>query len=160
MIRVLFVCLGNICRSPTGEGVMRHLVEKEGMGDQVEVDSAGTGAWHIGEYPDSRMTLAARERGYRLDSRGRQLVKQDFKSFDYVIAMDAKNLSSCLSLAPEDATAKITPMNSYIRSQEIDGIPDPYFGGGEGFELVMDLIEEGCENLLTEISDDLKAQEN
>ncbi len=157
MVRVLFVCLGNICRSPTGEGVMRHLVTKAGLDETVIVDSAGTGAWHIGEYPDSRMTLAARERGYRLDSKGRQLTKQDFKNFDYIIPMDAKNHSSCENLAPDDGTAKIIPMKSYVRSHKIEGIPDPYFGGDEGFELVMDLIEEGCANLLGEITENLKA---
>ncbi|WP_225692639.1 low molecular weight protein-tyrosine-phosphatase [Thalassolituus sp. ST750PaO-4] len=153
MLRVLFVCLGNICRSPTADGVFRSMVASAGLSDQVEVDSAGTAAWHIGKTPDPRTIKAAAERGYDLSVlRARQALAADFDQFDYVLAMDLENLSNLRALKP--ATARTDPqlfLRSFARRFNSDEVPDPYYGGADGFEQVLDLVEDGCEGLLADI---------
>ncbi len=150
-IRVLFVCLGNICRSPAAEGVLIHQIRQAGLTDRIEVDSAGTGTWHLGKSADPRMLNASAKRGIHLPSICRQITKEDFCEFDWIIPMDADNLKNVTEIRPENATAALVPMKDFIKSREVAGIPDPYFGGPEGFELVLDLLNEGCKNLLQNI---------
>ncbi len=149
---VLFVCLGNICRSPTAEGVFRALVESRGLADSIHVDSAGTSNWHIGEPPDPRAIEAARLRGIDLtDLRGRQAIARDFSEFDYVIAMDHENYDNLSRLAtPEQATKLHLFLEFAEGASEIE-VPDPYFGGAGGFPHVLDLIENASEGLLNHI---------
>jgi protein-tyrosine phosphatase len=145
--RVLFVCLGNICRSPTAEGVMRHLLRERGLEDRVEVDSAGTGAWHIGEPPDSRSAAAARQRGIALEGAARQVRPADFAAYDLLVAMDRSNLRDLRAIAPdEEARAKVR-----LLLDDAD-VPDPYYGGERGFDDVLDLVTEACERLVDEIA--------
>ena len=149
--RVLFVCLGNICRSPAAEGVFLHLLREHGLEDCVVVDSAGTGSWHVGRPADQRMQAAAKRRGIHLPSRARQIELDDFSRFDLVVTMDSDNLRNVRSLAKEagnKATASIRPMLSYARSTQLEDVPDPYYGGEQGFEQVLDLLEDACEGLL------------
>ncbi|MBW7877484.1 MAG: low molecular weight phosphotyrosine protein phosphatase [Candidatus Cloacimonetes bacterium] len=150
-IRVLFVCLGNICRSPAAEGVLIHKIKEAGLSDRIEVDSAGTGTWHLGKSADPRMLEAAKNRGIHLPSICRQVTKEDFCDFDWIVAMDGDNLKNLTALRPNQASAHLVPMREFVKSREISGIPDPYFGGAEGFELVLDLLDEGCSNLLRNI---------
>ena len=158
-MRILFVCMGNICRSPTAEGVMRRLVEQAGVGDRVEVESAGTGGWHAGEAPDERAALAARRRGVRLAGAARQVRAADFRDFDLLIAMDRENLRELLALAPdEDAAEKVRLLREFdpASSGALDlDVPDPYYGGDRGFETVLDMVEAAWRGLL----DDLRAAE-
>lgn len=151
---MLFVCLGNICRSPAAEGVMRSLVDESGVADQWEIDSAGTGNYHIGDLPDQRMRLHARRRGLDLNHRCRQVREEDFEHFDLIIGMDAQNIVNLHRLAPTvDAERKIHAMADYFSTpKRIDYVPDPYYEGAEGFELVLDLLEDGCRNLLNRYS--------
>jgi protein-tyrosine phosphatase len=152
-VRVLFVCLGNICRSPTAEGVMRALVREAGLEDRIELDSAGTGAWHIDEPPDARATAAARERGIALEGRARQVERSDFAEFDLIVAMDASNLEDLRRIAPdESARAKIKLLRDFDPSSdgELD-VPDPYHGGARGFDDVFDLVHSACAALLDEL---------
>ena len=143
-MRILFVCMGNICRSPTAEGVMRRLIDEAGL--DIEVDSAGTGGWHAGEPPDERATLAARRRGVTLAGAARQVKPADFRRFDMLIAMDRSNLRDLLALAPdEDAAAKVR-----LLVADAD-VPDPYYGGDRGFENVLDMVEAACRELLDEL---------
>ena len=146
-MRILFVCLGNICRSPTAEGVMRHLVKERGLNGEIEVASAGTGAYHIGEYPDQRSTEAARRRGIVLAGRAQQVRSSDFGDYDLLVAMDRSNQRELERLAPDEAARK------KIRLL-LDGadVPDPYYGGERGFDDVLDLVTEGCERLLDEVA--------
>ena len=142
--KLLFVCLGNICRSPAAEGVFLHLIEEQGLSDHFVVDSAGTGSWHVGNKADPRMRAAAERRGIHLPSRARQIELDDFSRFDLVLTMDSDNLRNVRSLAKEagnNATATIRPMLSYARSTELSDVPDPYYGGEQGFEHVLDLLE-------------------
>ena len=153
--KLLFVCLGNICRSPAAEGVFLHLLEQRGLRDQFVVDSAGTGGWHVGNPADRRMQAAANRRGITLPSRARQISINDLACFDLVLTMDDANLSAVQSLALEagrGATATIQPMLSYSRRFSETEVPDPYYGGEDGFEHVLDLLEEACSNLLDAIS--------
>jgi protein-tyrosine phosphatase len=150
LTRLLFVCMGNICRSPTAEGVMRRLLEEEGLADRVEVESAGTGGWHAGEPPDERATLAARRRGVTLEGAARQVRPADFRDFDLLIAMDRANLRELLALAPdEEAAEKVRLLREFdpASSGDLD-VPDPYYGGDAGFEHVLDLVEAACRGLL------------
>jgi protein-tyrosine phosphatase len=154
-VRVLFVCLGNICRSPTAEGVMRSLIEREGMQADVSVDSAGTGAWHVGSPPDARATSAARSRGIALDGRARQVRAPDFDDFDLIVAMDRSNQRDLIAIAPYgDAREKVRLLREFDLADtglgDLD-VPDPYYGGGEHFEEVLDIVTSGCEGLLEEI---------
>lgn len=153
-MKLLFVCLGNICRSPAAEGVFLHLLNERGLSDQFVVDSAGTGGWHVGNPPDRRMQAAANRRGISLPSRARQIDLDDLRDFDLVLTMDEANLMAVQGLAREagsSATASIKPMLSYARSFSETEVPDPYYGGDSGFEHVLDLLEEACNNLLDEL---------
>ncbi|QFT21549.1 Low molecular weight protein-tyrosine-phosphatase YfkJ [Pseudomonas sp. THAF187a] len=150
-MKVLFVCLGNICRSPTAEGVFRHKLRAVGLEGQVQVDSAGTGDWHVGKAPDSRTRQAAQRRGYDLSAqRARQVEVADFQRFDLILAMDQSNLRNLQALRPAGARAEL---DLYLRRFDLalDEVPDPYYGGEDGFEQVLDLIEQACDALLIEI---------
>lgn len=150
-MKVLFVCLGNICRSPTAEGVFRQYVEKAGLSDKISMDSAGTSDWHIGKTPDPRTQTAAAVRGYDLSTlRGRQAVPADFAEFDLILAMDNSNLSNLQAIQPADGKAELA---LYLPRFGIspDEVPDPYYGGEDGFELVLDMLEQASQVLLDEI---------
>lgn len=150
-IRVLFVCLGNICRSPAAEGVFLHLLEREGLAEAFLVDSAGTGSWHVGRPADPRMRAAAARRGITLPSRARQLEAADLQRFDHILTMDADNLAAVRALARRqgpEATATVTPMVQHCRRFASREVPDPYYGGDDGFEQVLDLLEDACAGLL------------
>jgi protein-tyrosine phosphatase len=141
MPRVLFVCLGNICRSPTGEGVFRSYLEERGLAGEIEVDSAGTGPWHVGETADPRMREAAGRRGYRLDSIARQVVLEELSDWDLVVAMDRSNLRQLRHLDPN---APIHLLSDFLSAEAPRDVPDPYYGGPAGFDRVIDLIEGAC----------------
>ena len=154
--RVCFVCLGNICRSPTAEGVFRHLLDEADLTDAVVVDSAGTAAYHAGEAPDRRSAAAARRRGIRLGGKARRFDVEDFDRFDYVVPMDAANERDLLALAPDDAArATVKLLRDYDpRSPAGSEVPDPYYGGEDGFEKVLDICVAGCRGLLAQVRDD------
>jgi protein-tyrosine phosphatase len=150
MKSVLFVCLGNICRSPAAEGVFRKLVAEAGRAAEFEIDSAGTGAWHVGSAADHRMRAAAERRGYRLDSIARQIVPTDFDRFGLILTMDDlvyENVTALRSRAP----GRIERMVRYCSLHEVDEVPDPYYGGEEGFEEVLDILEDACAGLLRQL---------
>ena len=152
MVKVLFVCLGNICRSPTAEGVFRTLVEREGLANKISIDSAGTGSWHVGEAPDRRATAAARMRGVDLsEQRARKVQISDFQNFDYVLAMDADNYASLSSTCPPGKEDRLRLFLDFAPDSGRTDVPDPYYGGGGGFDLVFDLVEEASQGLLTHI---------
>ena len=154
-MKLLFVCLGNICRSPAAEGVFIHLLNERGLNDRFLVDSAGTGGWHVGNPADRRMQAAASRRGIQLPSRARQISLDDLSTFDLVLTMDDDNLMAVQALAKEAgsrATASIKPMLSYARNFSETEVPDPYYGGDTGFEHVLDLLEDACSNLLDKLS--------
>lgn len=151
-ISVLFVCLGNICRSPTADGVFRKLVADAGLQDLIEIDSAGTAAWHIGKSPDPRTQEAAASRGYDLSElRARQAVVEDFYEYDHILAMDLSNLENLQQIQPADATARLGLFLDYAPQLGIKEVPDPYYGGADGFEQVLDLVEAAGKNLLVEL---------
>ena len=152
-MKVLFVCMGNICRSPTAEGVMRSLVRDAGVEDRVEIDSAGTGGWHAGEPPDARATEAARRRGVTLGGAARQVAPEDFERFDLLVAMDRENLRGLLAVAPDhEAAAKVRLLREYDPGADGDlDVPDPYYGGERGFETVLDQVQAACRGLLGEL---------
>lgn len=146
MKRILFVCLGNICRSPTAEGVMRARAHQRGL--DLYIDSAGTGGWHIGNPPDTRMTAAAKRRGYDLSKqRARQVDLADFYEFDLILAMDLRNQTDLLAMAPPNREADIRLFLDFADCATRE-TPDPYYGGEAGFDLVIDLVEAGTEGLL------------
>ncbi len=148
-VSICFVCLGNICRSPTAEGVMRHLVEEGGLGQQVIVDSAGTGDWHIGEAPDERAQRAAGQRGYDLSElRARQIAADDFTRFDLVVAMDDANVAALHAVCPVSQRDKIRLLMEFAPADDVREVADPYFGGTAGFETVLDQCEAACAGLL------------
>jgi protein-tyrosine phosphatase len=153
--RILFVCLGNICRSPTAEGVMRALVAQAGLEDSIEIDSAGTGAWHVGSPPDERATEAANTRGVTLAGSARQVKPTDFKDFDVLVAMDSANLRDLRALAQGDEErAKVRLLREFDPASAGSGdldVPDPYYGAGDGFAKVFDLVHAACEGLLAQI---------
>ncbi|MDP9133887.1 MAG: low molecular weight phosphotyrosine protein phosphatase [Actinomycetota bacterium] len=151
-MRLLFVCLGNICRSPTAEGVMRHLLVAEGLADAVEIESAGTGDWHVGHGPDQRSAGAAAGRGIELAGEARQVVAADFETFDLILAMDRSNHDDLLLLAPDDAAReRVRLLREYdaeaVAAGELE-VPDPYYGGADGFEDVLDVVTRACQGLL------------
>jgi low molecular weight protein-tyrosine phosphatase len=153
-MRVLFVCLGNICRSPTAEGVMRSLLARYGASG-IELDSAGTGDWHVDEPPDARATEAARRRGIRLEGRARQVSQRDFAEFDLILAMDGSNQHALRQLAPDEhGRMKVKLLREFdpasAEAQNLD-VPDPYYGGPTGFDDVLDLVQAACEGLLEHI---------
>ena len=150
---VLFVCLGNICRSPAAQAVMQRLVDERGLTDRFYIDSAGIGAWHIGDLPDKRMRVHARPRGYELTHRARQVQSGDFEDFDLIVGMDAGTVDDLLyKAATIEQQDKVVMMGEYIRQYpNYDYVPDPYYEGSEGFELVLDLLEDACDNLLNRI---------
>lgn len=153
MVRLCFVCLGNICRSPTAEGVMLHLIERAGLSARFQVDSAGTSEYHVGEPPDPRTVETAKKRGVHLPSIARQFQPQDFAQFDYVLAMDAENMRVLSRIAPHDeARKKIHLLRSFDpKSPKGAAVPDPYFGGADGFEQVFDICEAACRGLLEQL---------
>lgn len=149
---LLFVCMGNICRSPAAEGVMRALVEKEGLGEQVIIRSAGTGGWHAGKLPDQRMRSAAQNRGYNLQSRARQVTADDLRVHDLVLVMDRQNQREIRPFDHDGGNAaKIRLFCDFCTTHNTDEVPDPYYGGAEGFENVLNLLEDGCRGILQHI---------
>jgi protein-tyrosine phosphatase len=152
MVKVLFVCMGNICRSPTAQGVFEHLVERQGLTSLIQIDSAGTHAYHIGEPPDDRATRAARMRGIDLGrQRARRVTGDDFLDFDYVLAMDRNNYDDLMLLCPSAHRPKLRLFLEFATGLAEDEVPDPYYGGTTGFERVLDLIEQAAQGLLAEI---------
>ena len=150
-MRVLFVCLGNICRSPTAEGVLRHKLREAGLADQVEVASAGTGDWHVGKAPDKRSQAAAKLRGYDLSAqRAQQVTRADFATYDLILAMDNSNLRHLKALQPANGKAELDLFLRRFQS-EVDEVPDPYYDGDQGFEQVLDLIERASDLLVIEL---------
>lgn len=150
MKSILFICLGNICRSPTAEGVTRALAQK--MGISLEIDSAGTGSWHVGEPPCDRATRHAARRGYALGGAARQVRTEDFTRFDLILAMDRQNLADLRALAPASARDRVQLFRDY--DPEVGGpadVPDPYYGGEDGFELVLDIVERAAAGLLERV---------
>lgn len=153
--KILFICLGNICRSPAAHAVMQHLVDAAGKSDKVEIDSAGIGSWHVGELPDKRMRMHGSRRGYAVNHIARQFAPMhDFKYFDLIVGMDAENLKALNALVQsEEDKKKIVGLADYFTHHpDHHTVPDPYYGGSEGFELVLDLVEDGCSGLLTQLS--------
>jgi protein-tyrosine phosphatase len=149
MVRVLFVCMGNICRSPTAEGVFRKLLDAHGLAGRVAVDSAGTHAYHVGEPPDARSQAAARQRGIELDAqRARQVEIDDFATFDHILAMDSDNLALLEMRCPLAHRHKLALLLDYAPGAGRRDVPDPYYGGGQGFEEVLDLVTAAGEGLL------------
>ena len=162
MIKVLFVCLGNICRSPTAHGVLEHKLAMAGLSDAIEVDSAGTAAWHIGKEPDLRSQQAARKRNYDLSHlRARQAVAEDFLEFDYVLAMDNSNLENLKTIIPSVAVKAMPQLflEAYstpsLKTQGLTEVPDPYYGGEDGFSAVLDMVEDACDSLISDIKSKL-----
>ena len=156
MFRVLFVCMGNICRSPTAEGVFKAMVTREGLDKQSEADSAGTHGYHIGSPPDSRSTAAAKARGYDLEPlRARRVSATDFEAFDLVLAMDSENEAALQKLCPVDRKDRLKRFLDFAPGQKTREVPDPYYGGPKGFERVLDLAEAGSEGLITFIRQQL-----
>ena len=157
--RILFVCLGNICRSPMAEGVFRRVAEEEGLIDRFEIDSAGLGDWHIGQAPDHRAQKAARSRGVDISSQSaRQVVDEDFDRFDLLLVMDRSNYAELKARAPHEARAKIRPFLDFAPQAGTSDVPDPFFGGAEGFDHVLDLIEAASRGLLASLTGKEKVQ--
>jgi protein-tyrosine phosphatase len=154
-VRILFVCMGNICRSPTAEGVLRHLVAERGLEGEIDIESAGTGGWHVGDPPDSRSAAAARKRGITLDGAARQVHADDFDDFDLLLAMDSDNLAELRALMPSGSEHKVRMLREFDAASaggpDLD-VPDPYYGGPNGFEDVLDQVEAACRGLLDEIA--------
>jgi protein-tyrosine phosphatase len=151
-VSVVFVCMGNICRSPTAEAVFRHYVESAGLSEHILIDSAGTHDYHIGDKPDSRAQRAAQQRGYDMSKlRGRQVAEDDFRRFDYVLAMDRANLAILQRITPPDSATRARLFLEYARHHNEREVPDPYYGGAAGFERVLDRVEDAAQGLLEEI---------
>ena len=151
-ISVLIVCTGNICRSPTGEGVLRHLAARRGLGERVAVRSAGTHDYHVGECPDARTLKHAKRRGYDLSAqRAMQVAREHFNEYDYILAMDRGHLGELRAIAPQGARARLGLFLEPSARWKGEDVPDPYYGGAEGFEQVLDMVEAACLGLLFEI---------
>ena len=156
MKKILFVCLGNICRSSSAEEIMRTLVKQAGLEQEIEIDSAGILNYHQGELPDSRMRMHAARRGYELTHRSRPVCTDDFFEFDWLIGMDDRNIQDLKDRAPSpEADKKICRMTDFCRVKQVDYGPDPYYGGAQGFENVLDILEDACSGLLEEIRKEL-----
>lgn len=152
MVKVLFVCMGNICRSPTAHGVFQKMVDDQSLGHLIEVDSAGTHAYHVGEAPDPRAQAAARRRGVELNTlRARKVKASDFDVFDYVLVMDDDNYQNLELICPSGREEKLSLFLDYAPTMKEREVPDPYYGGESGFERVLDLIEAASEGLLADI---------
>ena len=151
--RLLFICLGNICRSPAAEGVMKAKVHAAKLDDQFSIDSAGIGDWHVGQLPDSRMRERGARRGYRLDSRARQIRQSDFEDFDLLLVMDRENYRIITSKAPdEESRKKVRMLTDYLQEHKNTNIvPDPYYGDLSDFDYALDLIEDACDGLLEQL---------
>lgn len=159
--KLLFVCLGNICRSPAAEGVMLQLLEERGLSQSIQVDSAGIHGYHKGDLPDPRMRKHALKRGYNLVHRSRPVDVEDFYNFDLIIGMDEQNIADLHEMAPStDAEKKIHRMVDYLKKIEATHVPDPYYGGSEGFELVLDLLEDACDGLLSTLTSESSTQDS
>jgi len=155
MKKVLFVCLGNICRSPAAHGVFQSLITSKGLSESLSVDSAGTSNLHVGHKPDKRMKAAAAKRGFSLESKGRQFTRSDFEEFDFIVVMDQSNYDDCKAIAlKREHLEKIVLMSDFTPSFTQKDVPDPYFGEEDGFELVLDMVVEGCENILKKLDND------
>ena len=153
MIKVLFVCMGNICRSPTAEGVFRQMVEAAGLAREIEIDSAGTHDYHVGDEPDRRAQQTAARRGYDLSKlRGRQVSDTDFSEFDYILAMDGHNLANLQRRCPQEHAHKLRLFLEFGHNTVQRDVPDPYYGGTQGFENVLNMVEDAAEGLLAEIN--------
>lgn len=154
-IRLLFVCMGNICRSPSAEAVMKKIVEDAGLENRIEIDSAGTIGFHAGQPADSRMRSHAFQRGYKLESISRPVEADDFERFDYIIGMDDHNISELKrkAITLKDVR-KIHKMTDFSQKKTYNHIPDPYYGGASGFELVLDLLEDACQGLLQHLREE------
>lgn len=151
-VSVLFVCLGNICRSPTAHGIFQHLVTQEKLAERILIDSAGTGDWHIGHAPDQRSQAAAIARGYDISHlRARQVSAGDFSSFDYILAMDNQNLTNLKAMQPANYDGHLGLFLAFGGQSDYREVPDPYYGGEAGFQLVLDLIQDASEGLLDHI---------
>ena len=152
MTKVLFICMGNICRSPTAEGVFRHMVQALALDSEIVTDSAGTHDYHVGDAPDRRAQQAAARRGYELgDLRGRQVCVEDFSRFDYILAMDNHNLAILERLCPPEHKHKLRLLLEFSQNFKEREVPDPYYGGSQGFENVLDMAEDAAQGLLEEI---------
>jgi protein-tyrosine phosphatase len=151
MKSVLFVCLGNICRSPAAEGVFRKLVAEAGRAAEFEIDSAGTGAWHVGSAADHRMRAAAERRGYRLDSIARQISSEDFERFDLILTLDEEIHRRVTALDRGAGRAGVARLSEFCQVHGAGEVPDPYYGGEEGFEEVLDILEDACAGLLRQL---------
>jgi protein-tyrosine phosphatase len=157
MVKILFVCMGNICRSPTAQGVFEKLVEEEGLGNYIRIDSAGTHAYHVGDRPDNRATLAASRRGIDLSNQqARRVQQEDLAVFDYIVAMDSSNYRELLEYCPPGNESKLRMFMEYAPDLPEQDVPDPYYGGPNGFERVLDLIEEAAMGLLASIRQEHK----
>ena len=157
--RILFVCLGNICRSPMAEGVFRRVVAEEGLSESFVIDSAGLGDWHIGQAPDHRAQKAARSRGIDIsDQSARQIVEEDFDRFDLLLVMDGSNYAELKARAPHEVRAKIRPFLDFAPHAGTKDVPDPFFGGTEGFDRALDLIEAAARGLLASLTREAKVQ--
>lgn len=157
-VKILFVCLGNICRSPAAQGVMQRIIDQNNKTDNFYLDSAGLYGGHAGDLPDHRMRIHAKRRGYDLAHRSRQVTHDDLEYFDYIISMDHSNLNGLKQLSNSiEEEKKIIPMASFMRmNPHYDHIPDPYYEGSEGFELVLDLLEDACQGLYEHVTQELK----
>ncbi|MEB3286909.1 MAG: low molecular weight protein-tyrosine-phosphatase [Vampirovibrionales bacterium] len=154
-VKVLFVCMGNICRSPSAEGVFRHVVQQAGLEAEILIDSAGTHDYHVGGPPDSRSQRHALQRGYDLSAlRAWQILEKDFDRFDYIYVMDCENLNNVLRICPERDKHKVGLFLALAPHLGVEEVPDPYYGGVEGFEHVLDLIEAASEALLAKLCQD------
>lgn len=156
-MKLLFVCLGNICRSPSAEAVARQLIAARGLADRIQCDSAGTGDWHLGHAPDARAQAAGARRGYDLSQlRARLLTPQDFSDFDVILVMDDSNLANARALQPANSRAQLKRLLDYLPGQPLIEVPDPYYGGETGFEQVLDLLEAAINALLNVLLDELE----
>lgn len=153
---LLFVCMGNICRSPAGENIFRHVVREAGLSNQIDCDSAGTIGMHAGNKPDARMSKTIRRRGYEVNGSARQFGLRDFEVFDLILTMDEENYQNVIKLTSnEEERAKVRRFTDFCSRHNHEEVPDPYYGGNAGFELVADLIEDGAEGLLNHVKKEL-----
>ena len=154
--KILFVCLGNICRSPAAEGIFNQKIKERDLENFFVVDSAGTGSWHVGNLPDQRMRTTALKRGIELTSRARQIEENDLYEFDHILVMDKDNLDAVKSLTKDDINplnSKIKLILSYLKNSQLDEVPDPYYGGQNGFEKVLDLLNDAIDELIDSLID-------